>query len=155
MSMAGEPFLIMHENTPVELLEHVRMALLEHPEIEVMVGTDSQNRSGYTIYTTAVVLRYKRNGAHVLYRRQKQARIRDMWTRLWGEVERSVDIAQLLRTQGGIPVRTIDMDLNSDPRFRSNRLHTTAVGYVRSQGYEARTKPELLIAGWAANVLCQ
>ncbi len=148
-------FHVMHDGSPVHLLDHVRDALDLHPDVEVLVGCDSQNRSGHTIYTTTVVLRYFRNGAHVLYRREKHERIRDLWTRLWGEVERSLDVAHALTHQGGVHVSRIDMDINSDPRFGSYKLHTTAVGYVRAQGYEARTKPELLIATWAANVLCQ
>ncbi len=74
--------------------------------------------------------------------------------RLWGEVERSLSIADLLRDVEHIPVHHIDMDLNSDVRYGSNKLHTAAVGYIRSHGYEPHTKPEMLIASWAANVLC-
>jgi predicted RNase H-related nuclease YkuK (DUF458 family) len=150
-----EGFRVMTDGTPVHLLEHVRAALDAQPDVEVLVGSDSQNRAGHTIYTTTVVLRYHRNGAHVLYRREKQRRVKDLWTRLWGEVERSLDVARSLSEEGGVRVSRIDMDLNSDPRFGSHKLHTTAVGYVRAQGYETRTKPELLIATWAANVLCQ
>jgi predicted RNase H-related nuclease YkuK (DUF458 family) len=149
-----DDFQIMHEGTPVRLIEHVLERVNGQPDVEVLVGSDSQNRSGLTIYTTTVVLRYRQNGAHVLYRREKRERIRDLWTRLWGEVERSLDVARALM-EGGVNVSRIDMDLNSDPRFGSHRLHTTAVGYVRAQGYEARTKPDMLIATWAANVLCQ
>lgn len=148
-------FHVMSSDSPVHLVEHVQHALSLDPDIEVLVGSDSQNRSGHTIYTTTVVLRYKLNGAHVLYRREKHTRIKDIWTRLWGEVERSLDVARSLREHGGVHVSRIDMDLNSDPRFGSHKLHTTAVGYVRAQGYEARTKPDMLIATWAANVLCQ
>lgn len=144
----------MHDGSPVRLLEHIRQVLLLHPEVEVMVGSDSQNRSSSTIYTTTVVLRFPRNGAHVLYRRERQARIRDLWTRLWGEVERSVAVADALVREGGVKVARIDMDLNSDPKHGSHRLHATALGFVRAQGYEPRTKPDLLMASWAANVLC-
>lgn len=147
-------FRVMDDGEPVHLIEHVRARLHAQPDVEVLVGSDSQNRSGHTIYTTTVVLRYRKNGAHVLYRREKRERIRDLWTRLWGEVELSLEVARTLM-EGGVNVSRIDMDLNSDPRFGSHKLHTTAVGYVRAQGYEARTKPELLIATWAANVLCQ
>ncbi|MCB0789890.1 MAG: hypothetical protein KDB75_11330, partial [Flavobacteriales bacterium] len=73
---------------------------------------------------------------------------------LWGEVERSLEVARTLSSEGHIPVSRIDMDLNSDPQYGSHRLHAAAVGYVRAHGYEARTKPELLIASWAANILC-
>ena len=149
-----QDFHVMDGGEPIHLIEHVKARLVAHPDVEVLVGSDSQNRSGITVYTTAVVLRYRKNGAHVLYHREKRERIRDLWTRLWGEVERSLDVARTLM-EAGVNVSRIDMDLNSDPRFGSHKLHTTAVGYVRAQGYEARTKPDLLIATWAANVLCQ
>ncbi|HMU13071.1 MAG: hypothetical protein JST41_03270 [Bacteroidetes bacterium] len=147
-------FHVMDDGSAVHLLDHVRELIAAQPDVEVLVGSDSQNRSGSTIYTTAVVLRYRRNGAHVLYCREDRERVRDLWTRLWGEVERSLDVAQAL-VEGGVPVRSIDMDLNSDPRFGSNKLHNAAVGHVRALGYVAHTKPEMLIATWAANVLCQ
>ena len=59
-----------------------------------------------------------------------------------------------LRETGRIPVTRIDMDINSDDLYDSNKLHSAAVGYIRSHGYEPHTKPDLLIASWAANVLC-
>lgn len=147
-------FQSMQDDEPVELFSHVRELVGKHPQVQVMIGSDSHNRYGQTIYTTTVVLRYPGNGAHVLYRREKLGRIRDLWTRLWGEVERSLAVARSLKNEAGITVCRIDMDLNSDPRFASNKLHTTAVGYVKAQGYATCTKPEPLIATWAANVLC-
>lgn len=147
-------FKRMNDGAPVHLLEHIRQALAEQPDLEVLVGSDSHNRRDHTVYTTTVVLRYRRNGAHVIYRREKASKAHDLWNRLWGEVERSIDVAKWLTTEGGVHVSRIDLDLNSDPRFGSHKLYTIAVGYVRSHGYEARTKPDLLIASWAANVLC-
>ena len=144
----------MHDGSPVRLLEHIREVLHRHPDAEVMVGSDSQYRNGSTIYTTTVVLRFPCIGANVLYRRERRTRIRDLWTRLWGEVERSIAVADALGRAGGVRVARIDMDLNSDPKHGSHRLHATALGFVRAQGYEPRTKPDLLMASWAANVLC-
>ena len=147
-------FQRMNDGSPVHLLEHVRRALDEHPDVEVLVGSDSHNRSDHTVYTTTVVLRYRSNGAHVIFKREKAAKAGDLWSRLWGEVERSIVVARILTHEGGVRVSRIDLDLNSDPRFGSHRLYSTAVGYVRAHGYEARTKPDMLIASWAANVLC-
>lgn len=153
--MAMDGFKRMADGSPVPLLEHVRSMVAARPDVEVLVGSDSHNRSSHTVYTTTVVLRFDRNGAHVIYRREKATKVNDLWSRLWGEVERSLAVAHALRTEAGVRVSRIDMDLNSDPQFGSNRLHATAVGYIRSHGYETRTKPDLLIASWAANVLCQ
>lgn len=147
-------FRRMYDGSPVHLLEHVREAIAVQPDLEVLVGSDSHNRGEHTVYTTTVVLRYRANGAHVIYRREKAAKAHDLWNRLWGEVERSIHVAQALTHEGGVRVSRIDLDLNSDPRYGSHRLYSTAVGYVRSHGYEARTKPDLLIASWAANILC-
>ncbi len=146
-------FQRMVDGSDVDLLAHVRSALSARGDVEVLIGSDSHNHRRHTVYTTTVVLRYHRNGAQVLYRREQQPKVSDLWTRLWGEVERSLSVAQYLRTQR-IPVDHIDMDLNSDGRYASNKLHTAAVGYIRSHGYEPHTKPELLVATWAANVLC-
>ncbi|MEO8589459.1 MAG: ribonuclease H-like YkuK family protein [Flavobacteriales bacterium] len=147
-------FKSMHDGHAVDLLTHVGGVLAAHRDVEVLVGSDSHNHRNHTVYTTTVVLRFFRNGAQVIYRREKAPKVIDLWTRLWGEVERSLSIAQILRTDGNIPVRGIDMDLNSDARYGSHVLHTAAVGYVRSHGYEPHTKPEMLIATWAANILC-
>ncbi|MCB9170633.1 MAG: hypothetical protein H6597_07890 [Flavobacteriales bacterium] len=138
----------------VSLIEHVQEVLTAHPGTEVLVGTDSHNRADHTIYITTVVLRFRCNGAQVVYRKERADRIRDLWTRLWGEVERSLAVAEHLTHEGGVHVERIDLDLNSDPRYASHRLYQTAVGYVRSQGYDTRTKPDLVIASWAANALC-
>ena len=144
----------MSTGEPVDLIGHIRNVLKDDPEVEVLVGSDSQNKGSHTIYATAVVLRYKGNGAQVVYKRNKVEKITDLWTRLWKEVEDSIEIAEELSSGAQIPVKRIDMDLNEDPRFGSHRLHSAAVGYVRARGYETRTKPDLMIASWAANVLC-
>lgn len=152
--MGDECYRRMSTGEPVELVEHIRMVLDTDPEVEVLVGTDSQNKGAHTIYATAVVLRFKGNGAQVVYTRKKVAKITDLWTRLWNEVENSLQLAHWLTGTAEIAVSRIDMDLNEDPRFGSNRLHSAAVGYIRAHGYETRTKPGLMIASWAANVLC-
>ena len=144
----------MHDGHAVDLLSHVSGVLAANNDVEILVGSDSHNYARHTVYTTTVVLRFFRNGAQVIYRREKAPKVVDLWTRLWGEVERSLAVAQILRLDGHMSVRQIDLDLNSDARFGSHKLHTAAVGYVRSHGYEARTKPDLLIATWAANILC-
>lgn len=146
-------FRRLQDHRDVELVSCLRSALQHHPDAELLVGTDSQSRGDHTIYTSAVVLRFRRNGAQVFYRRERSTRIADLWTRLWGEVERSLEVAQWL-SRSELRVARIDLDLNSDPRHGSHKLHHAAVGYVRSHGYEPITKPDMLIAGWAADLLC-
>lgn len=150
--MAGI-FKTMHSHEVVDLLSYVQNLTRENQDIKVHVGTDSQNYQRNTVYVSTVVLRYSNNGAHVLYQKEKIHKITDRWTRLWDELQRSIELAGYLR-EGGIDVTQIDLDYNSDPKYFSNKLLPAAEGYLQSMGYNVKSKPELLMATWAANVLC-
>ena len=52
----------------------------------------------------------------MIYRKEKVPRIEDMWTKLWGETERSVALAHLLREEAGVHVEQIDLDFNTGSR---------------------------------------
>jgi predicted RNase H-related nuclease YkuK (DUF458 family) len=147
-------FRTMHSHQPVDLLTYVQEMTARNNEIKVYVGTDSQNYQHNTVYVSTVVLRYENNGAHVIYQKEKVAKITDRWTRLWDELQRSIELAGYLRFEGGIEIDQIDLDFNSDPSYFSHKLLPAAVGYVQSMGYDAKSKPDLLMATWAANVLC-
>ena len=136
----------------IELAEYVTEYLQDEtkPKIQLYVGCDSQNRGDNTVYATTVVLHIGTTGCHVLYKRETYPRIFDFWGRLWGEVERSVNVALYLQ-ENGIVVDNIDLDLNEDPNMRSNKLVSAAMGYVESLGIKARIKPNLLPAISAAD----
>jgi len=147
-------FKTMNDHTPVQLLEYVSGSVEKNSNLKIYVGTDSQNYKNSTVYVSTVVLRYERNGAQVLYERERVDKITDRWTRLWNELQRSIDLAGYLREQGGVTIEQIDLDYNSDPQYFSNKLFSAAVGYVQAMGYVPKTKPNMLMATWAANVLC-
>lgn len=120
-------------------------------DVKIYLGCDSQNRTE-TVYATTLVFHVASAGCHVIYRKEKVPRIKDMWTRLWGEVERSIEVAVYLRERG-VEVSTIDLDYNDDPMYGSNKLVASAVGYVESLGFKGRVKPDLLPAVHAADDL--
>lgn len=146
-------FRKMSNHSKVELKPYSIQLLKENPGVKIYVGSDSQNYATKTLYATTVVFRYPHNGAHVIYHKEATPLYTDMWSRLWGELQRSIDVAGYLKFECGVPIEQIDLDLNSDPDFRSNRVFQAAVGYAQSMGYTAKTKPDLLMATWAANVL--
>ena len=146
-------FKKMGSHVKVELAEYAKKMMKEYPTVKIYVGSDSQNYSKKTLYATTVVFRFENNGAHVIYHRESTPLVKDMWTRLWGELQRSIDVAGYLKFECGLPIEQIDLDLNSDPEFPSNKVFQAAVGYAQSMGYKAKTKPDLLMATWAANVL--
>ncbi len=135
-----------------ELANYVKKYLRDHNEfnVEIYLGCDSQTKGINTIYATTVVFHIGETGCHVIYKKDVVPVIKDMWTRLWAEAENSVKTALYLR-EHGIEITTIDLDYNSDPNKASNRLVSTAVGYVESLGFKARIKPDLLPTAHAAD----
>lgn len=146
-------FKKMSDGSDVPLAAYCKEMLRKYPHIKIYVGSDSQNYPNKTLYATTVVFRFENNGAHVIYYKEATPPVTDMWSRLWGELQRSIDVAGYLKFECDIPIAQIDLDLNSDPSFLSHKVFQAAVGYAESLGYNAKTKPELLIATWAANVL--
>jgi predicted RNase H-related nuclease YkuK (DUF458 family) len=146
-------FRKMGNHAKVELADYAKKMVEKHSAMKIYVGSDSQNYSKKTLYATTVVFRFENNGAHVIYHKESTPLVTDMWTRLWGELQRSIDVAGYLKFECGIPIEQIDLDLNSDPDFPSNKVFQAAVGYAQSMGYKAKTKPDLLLATWAANIL--
>ena len=130
-------------------------AMTSESEVQVHVGCDSQNHKRHTVYVTTVVFRFPNNGAHVIYRRERVPKILDMWTKLWGETERSVELANLILEECNLRVAQIDLDFNSDSKYASHKLVSASSGYIASLGFNSKVKPDLLMAAWAANVLCQ
>ena len=137
-----------------DVCDYVREMQAGGQAFAVHVGCDSQNHRNLTVYVTTVVFRFPRSGAHVIYRKEKVPKILDLWTKLWGETERSVALANLILEECGIRVKQIDLDFNSDPQYPSQKLISASAGYITSLGFEAKAKPNLLMAAWAANVLC-
>lgn len=151
----AKPFRTMVSREKVDLGCYVTEFMKAHPECRLYVGSDSQNVGKQTVYVTTVVMRFPGMGAHVIYRKERLERITDLWTKLWGETERSVEVACFLRDTCHLTVERIDLDFNSDPEYSSNKLLSASSGYVQSLGFKSAAKPELLMAAWAANVLCQ
>lgn len=146
---------MMQTHRAVMLSEYLPEFVKAHPNCEIHVGCDSQNFNQKTTYVTTVVLRYPGKGAHVLYQKIKHPQVKDMWSRLWKEIEYSMEVAQFIQDKCGLKVHQIDLDFNENPDYASNKVLKAAVGYVQSMGFESKAKPHLLMATWAANSLCQ
>jgi hypothetical protein len=92
-------------------------------------------------------------GAHVLYRRWKTKREHVRNVRLLNEVWYAVETAELLKEAGIPKPKWIDIDLNPDPKYKSNEVFRQAVGLVEGMGYEVRYKTLGPIATYAADHL--
>jgi len=154
MEDSHRKFTVMGGRLKHDVCDYIT-AMTSESEVEVHVGCDSQNHKRHTVYVTTVVFRFPNNGAHVIYRRERVPKILDMWTKLWGETERSVDLANLILEECNLRVNQIDLDFNSDSQYASHKLVSASSGYITSLGFKSKVKPDLLMAAWAANVLCQ
>lgn len=139
----------------VDLLGYVNHVLEKNPHTKIYIGCDSQTYASKTVYVTTVVFRYENRGAHVIYQKEIVPRVKDLWSKLWGELQRSIDVAGYLKIEGKVEIYQIDLDYNSNPKHKSNIIVKTAIGYMESMGYNYAVKPQTLIAISVANELCR
>jgi predicted RNase H-related nuclease YkuK (DUF458 family) len=148
-------FNILNSKKIVDVESYVRDYFENYPDAQIMIGCDSQNNCDETIYGIVLVLYREGKGGHVLYDRKRVPRIKDRWLRLWKEVELSIELANHLVDQGLPKARWIDVDLNPDPKYKSNDVIRAAVGLVESMGYSVRVKPYSIAASYAADKICK
>ena len=140
--------------TPIEnVIDYIRNYISERNDVEILIGCDSQNFSDKTIYAIVVALYNKGKGAHVLYRRWKTDREPTRSVRLLNEVWYAVETAEFLKEAGIPKPKWIDIDLNPDPKYKSNSVLRQAVGMVEGMGYKVRYKHLGALMTYAANHL--
>jgi predicted RNase H-related nuclease YkuK (DUF458 family) len=151
-------FLVMNKvfksgtnHKPINLIDYIIQYLKDNPETKIYVGTDSQNRGPETIFATAIVLRYRSRGCHVIYHKIKVPIVKDIWSRLWREAEMSLETALFLTENSPLKIESIDLDFNEDIKKASNKLISATKGWIHSAGYKVTTKPSLQVATRAAD----
>lgn len=157
-------FKLFGGKTIDNLGDYCKDYLDDHDDIQIWVGTDSHERGGKITYVTVVCFYHESRGAHVIFKRYKVPSQSTMAIekRLWIEVEDSRIVADYLETDlfhyrkdKDKNLTEIDLDLNSSKWYKSNNLHDSAVGYLTGLGYVVRTKPDLVAACCAADLLCK
>ena len=133
-------------------------------EIDILIGCDSQSFGHKkTVYGLVVVLHHRTKGeggrgkgGHVLCHKEiiKPAE-KVTPVRLLNEVWKSVELANELTENGIQKPKFIDIDLNPDPKYRSNKVLREAIGLVEGMGYKARWKHEGVMATYSANLLAR
>lgn len=146
-------FKTLSGRNQVDLISYINEYRVNHPNFEILVGCDSQNRRKETIYAIVIGLYNPGKGAHVLYSRFSVPREKDNVTRLINEVWFSVEVAEQIRVELDVRAKFIDIDLNPDPRYKSNAALTSAVGIVTGMGYTVRHKGHSPMMTYAADNL--
>jgi predicted RNase H-related nuclease YkuK (DUF458 family) len=124
----------------IDIVKHTMEILNKYPNVKIHIGTDSLNKKRNTRYSTVIVYRYGTRGAHYIYTSYKIPRINDKWTKLWKEVEFTIEICEWLKGKINVNIE-IDMDYNSDELHFSNKLINSAKGWANSLGYKVNIKP--------------
>lgn len=146
-------FKTLVSNQKVELINYIQEYVSQHNDTEILIGCDSQNRKRETIYAIVIGLYKPGKGAHVLYSRFPTPRERENTNRLLNEVWFSVEVAEAIKNELGIKATWIDIDLNPDPKYKSNSALTSAVGIVTGMGYNVRHKGNSPVMTYAADHL--
>lgn len=150
-------YKVLYGEKEFELVPYLESYLKEYPEAAILIGCDSQNeyRKGVSLTTYAIVVALHRpgKGAHVLYKRWRTPMERIRSTRLLNEVWYAVETAEEIRKSGLPKVKWIDIDINPDPKYKSNEVFRQAIGLVEGMGYECRYKTLGPIATYAADHL--
>lgn len=130
----------MSDRRVIDLVSYVTDYLQKFPNVELLVGCDSQNVRNETVFAAVVALYNPGKGAHVIFRKWRTPLERVRSVRLLNEVWYSVEIAEEIRNAGLPKVKYIDIDLNPDPKYKSNEVFRQAVGLVEGMGYSVRYK---------------
>ena len=151
------------DGTIVDVIEYSKKMIQLNPDVKIYIGCDSQNHRNKTNYVTAIVYRFPSKGASVIMKTDRVPLIKDMWSKLWGELQRAIDVAGYIKFEGNIPIEKIELDFNEDVNSESNVIFKTAVGYAESLGYDVSYKDimkgnirnNLLMSTWIADKLCR
>lgn len=135
-------------------------------KFSILIGCDSlPSRYKSATYVTVICIYREGRGAHIIYNRERKVRVRDLYERLWAEVEKALEVAVYLRESGIENMNKIQaldvnlhLDLNPDDgggANKSNSIIDAAVGYVTAMGFSCSTKPNAPAASYCADWLCR
>lgn len=122
-------------------------------DCEIIIGTDSEQYRNYTKYVTVIGFIKPTKGVHIIYKSEKIKKIKDIFTRLWNEIEYTRIIADEIKNYVNKDI-TVHIDINNSKKEKSNMVHDSAVGYLTSLGYKVESKPNSWVASKAADWLC-
>ena len=131
---------------------YIKEYIKKHPDVEVFIGTDSAKAGSVsgqptTVFVTTICFRHPNNGVHYIYSKEKGPRIKDLFTKIWLEVERTNKVASFVKPIIGDRILFLDLDINSLKQHESNVVYSAANGFLKGQGYSVRSKPQ----AWAAH----
>lgn len=122
----------------------------------IYIGVDSQNHQDITSFGLAIVVHIESSkGGHIFVEVSKMKRIKSIRERLMKEVEIVVEASMKLIDLIGTRGFQVHLDLNPNPKHKSNEIIKEAIGYVTGQGFKCAIKPDSWAATHVADSLVQ
>ena len=128
---------------------------------KVCVGTDSQQYGKTWKFATVILLINTGKdgvgkGARVIYSKYKTQDIMSINQRMVREVSNSVNVAYEIQPLVDLYEYKMEIhaDINPDPKWKSNKAVSEAVGLILGMGYDFKIKPSSWAATSAADRLC-
>jgi len=152
------------EDVPKYVLDCINK--IDNESVHILVGCDSQPKyRSMASFTTVIGIVNCGKGTHLIFRREHKipflftksnSQAAGMADRLWKEVEKSIEVGQMLRDGGvldhpKVKRFVIHVDINSDEKWDSNILVSSALGYINSLGFDCEAKPNSPAATYAAD----
>jgi|GEM_PF-2667913 len=177
MSLFDENFKAFNDWKWVNYDGNKEMALRtfidNHTNCKFYIGSDSQKHATkkrgvkHWKFITCLVAHTQRTGGNVIMsseivnvpshlsgRLQKEERLPVLRQRLLHEATRSLHMAWYLNEIIDCKNIEVHVDVNSNLKWDSARYKDEVVGYVTSQGFECKHKPEAWAASWIADGKC-
>ena len=141
----------LSDGQQIDLKQYLENWTAGNPGSKIYIGCDSHNHraGGNTIFATVIVLHQRGIGGHVLFNKYTTPLVTSQFERLWKEVELSLEAVQDLEILGLGKPDYVDVDLNPDPKYKSNLLLRAAVGMIESKGIKTRYKS---LSPWAISI---
>jgi predicted RNase H-related nuclease YkuK (DUF458 family) len=147
-------FRTLYGKKITDVVQYIKDYLVDKNDVQILIGSDSQSFSNSkTVYGVVIALYTKGKGAHVLCTKETVPFEKNTPHRLMTEVWKAVEVAEFLRNNDLPRAEWIDIDLNPDPRFKSNSVLRQAVGLVEGMGYKVRYKHAGALVTYTANHL--
>lgn len=127
------------------------------PESSVYIGCDSKvfkaNNRWFAKYTTVIVIhRDSKHGAQVFHYSETQPDFKNIVTRMVTEAQYAIDVFEAIADVLDGRHCEIHLDINADPKHKSNDAAQQAMGYVLGvTGLKPKIKPEAFAASYAAD----
>lgn len=145
----------------VSIIDHTLEQINKRSNLKIYIGTDSQDvkdkkKRKITRYATVIVYRYGDRGAHYIWYEEEVPRVKVLYTRLFDEAVRTIEVADMLSQQlPAVKIEALEFDYNHIPKFKSNQLISSVRGWVLGLNYNPVFKSGDMIACKAGDHICR